>query len=47
VVTTEAPANVYFKGVCVGEYFADLLINFGRDGVTFKRAINQRISPSA
>ncbi|MFO7534480.1 MAG: GxxExxY protein [Kiritimatiellia bacterium] len=78
-VRPEAQAEVYFKDVCVGEYFADLvvedkivvelkvardlnpadeaqlinelhatrreiglLINFGRDGVKFKRAINQR-----
>ena len=78
-VISEAPSNVYFKDVCVGEYFADLvvegkvvvelkvakdlnpydegqminellalrmdvglLINFGRGGVKFKRAINQQ-----
>ncbi|MEI7457648.1 MAG: GxxExxY protein [Nitrosomonadales bacterium] len=77
-VIPEAPANVYFKEVPVGEYFADLLvedlvvvelkiskdlnpadeaqlinelhatkrevgllINFGRAGVKFKRAVNQ------
>ena len=78
-VQSEVPAKVIFKGICVGEYFADLfvedkivvelkvakelnpadeaqlinelhalrqevglLINFGRDGVKFKRAINQQ-----
>lgn len=78
-VLSEAPAQVFFKEVCVGDYFADLfveekvvvelkvarelnpadeaqlinellatrqevglLINFGRDGVKFKRAINQQ-----
>ena len=78
-VTSEAPSNVYFKDVCVGEYYADLvvegkvvvelkvakdlnpydesqminellalrlevglLINFGRGGVKFKRAVNQK-----
>jgi GxxExxY protein len=80
-VVPEAPANVYFKEVPVGEYFADLLvedkvvvelkiskdlnpadeaqlinelhatkrevgllINFGRAGVNFKRAVNQNLS---
>jgi GxxExxY protein len=75
----EVPAQVFFKEVCVGDYFADLvvekkvvvelkvarelnpadeaqlinellatrqevglLINFGREGVKFKRAVNQR-----
>ena len=78
-VQAESPASVYFKDVCVGEYFADLLvedkvvvelkvakelnpsdeaqlinelfasrkevgllINFGREGVKFKRAVNQK-----
>ncbi|MBP7275263.1 MAG: GxxExxY protein [Kiritimatiellae bacterium] len=78
-VEAEVPARVYFKGECVGEFYADLvvddkvvvelkiakdlnpldeaqlineiialrmeiglLINFGREGVKFKRAINQR-----
>ena len=78
-VAAEAPATVFFKDVCVGEYFADLLvddkvvvelkiasdlnpadeaqlinelhatrreigllINFGRAGVKFKRAVNQQ-----
>jgi GxxExxY protein len=78
-VQAEMPARVFFKDVCVGDYFADLfveekvvvelkvardlnvadeaqlinellatkrevglLINFGRDGVKFKRAVNLR-----
>ncbi|MFZ4395612.1 MAG: GxxExxY protein [Kiritimatiellia bacterium] len=78
-VVTEAPADVFFKDVRVGEYFADLLvegnvvvelkvagelnsadlaqminelhairkevgllINFGRTGVEFRRAVNQK-----
>ena len=78
-VVTEAPADVFFKDVRVGEYFADLfvegnvvvelkvagelnsadlaqlinelhairkevglLINFGRTGVEFRRAVNQQ-----
>jgi GxxExxY protein len=77
----EVPARVFFKDICVGDYFADLvveekvvvelkvarelnpadeaqlinelfairrevglLINFGRNGVRFKRAVNQRQS---
>lgn len=81
-VVREPPASVFFKDVCVGEYFADLLveeqvvvelkvardlvpsdeaqlinelhatrkevgllINFGRDGVKFKRAVNQQSAP--
>ncbi|MEI7900493.1 MAG: GxxExxY protein [bacterium] len=78
-VQPEAPAQVFFKDVCVGDYFADLvveekvvvelkvarelnpadeaqlinellalhkevglLINFGRDGMKFRRAVNQQ-----
>ena len=78
-VQPEALARVFFKDVCVGDYFADLvveekvvvelkvardlnpadeaqlinellathrevglLINFGREGVKFKRAVNQQ-----
>ncbi len=77
-VQAEAPAQVFFRDICVGDYFADLLvedkvvveikvaktlnpvdeaqlinelratrrnvgllINFGRDGVKFRRAINE------
>lgn len=77
-VQSEVPAKVFFKDICVGDYFADLfveekiivelkvakdlnpadeaqlinelhamrqevglLINFGREGVKFRRAINQ------
>jgi GxxExxY protein len=83
-VVCETPANVYYKDACVGEYYADLLvegkvvvelkvaktlnpndeaqmgnevlatrrevgllINFGRDGVAFKRAVNQQTNRSA
>ncbi len=78
-VQEEAPARVHFRDVCVGEYYADLLvedlvvveikvaktlvpadeaqlinellsirrevgllINFGQDGVKFRRAINAK-----
>jgi len=78
-VEPEVPARVFFKDVCVGDYFVDLvveekvavelkvarelnpadeaqlinellathkevglLINFGRDGMKFRRAVNQQ-----